>query len=145
MYHFSHISGFSIVYKGNWKGTTVAVKKLKFQQLTTKSKASFLNEVEIMSKLRHPNICLMLGVCIESPNISIMLEYVPRGSLFSILHDKKVKLDFLQICKLSKDIGAGVNYLHQLKIVHHDLNSKVEVLYVLILRTFYLILTGMQN
>jgi hypothetical protein len=38
--------------KGNWKGTEVALKKLKNLKATTE----FVNELNILSKLHHPHI-----------------------------------------------------------------------------------------
>ena len=46
----------------------------------------FRAEVAIMKRLKHPNIVLFMGACTTSPNRSIITQFVPRGSLFRLLH-----------------------------------------------------------
>lgn len=38
------------------------------------------------SKLRHPNIVLMLGVCLQDTKQSIVFEFMDGGNVFDILH-----------------------------------------------------------
>jgi serine/threonine protein kinase len=49
--------------------------------------AAFEEEVFMLAQLRHPNICLFLGVCLESPQRAIVTELVPRGSLWDALRE----------------------------------------------------------
>ena len=46
---------------------------------------SFLDEVEMLSSLRHPNICLYMAACLDPPNRAIVTELVSRGSLWEVL------------------------------------------------------------
>lgn len=46
----------------------------------------FKAEVSIMKRLKHPNIVLFMGACTKAPNLSIVTQFVPRGSLFRLLH-----------------------------------------------------------
>lgn len=87
--------GFGQVWKGNWKGTPVAVKmishggwslKLDIQQVVPeKLIKGFEEEVNLLGKLRHPNICLLLGICIEANAHIMVTELVCRGSLWDQL------------------------------------------------------------
>lgn len=54
--------------------------------------------------LRHPNICLLMGVMPKIPNIVIVFEHVAQ-SLFSLLHMKKnqVDLDMSKRIKIALD------------------------------------------
>ena len=58
-----------------------AIADQKGQQLL----AAFEEEVTMLAKLRHPNICLFLGVCLEPPHRAIVTELVSRGSLWDAL------------------------------------------------------------
>lgn len=49
----------------------------------------FLREVKLMSTIHHPNIVLFLGACITMPDICLVMEYLPRGSLFDYIHKKE--------------------------------------------------------
>ncbi len=56
----------SVVYLGRWQATLVAVKVM----LTTDSEAAqqeVRGEAEILQSLRHPNIVLLMAICI-APN-----------------------------------------------------------------------------
>ena len=46
----------------------------------------FKAEVSIMKRLKHPNVVLFMGACTQPPNLSIVTQFVPRGSLFRLLH-----------------------------------------------------------
>ena len=55
-------------------------------------------EVSIMKRLKHPNVVLFMGACTQPPNLSIVTQFVPRGSLFRLLHRSAVSL--LSHCNL---------------------------------------------
>lgn len=46
----------------------------------------FRKEVALMAKLKHPNVVQFLGACIDYPNLAIVTQFMPRGSLFNLLH-----------------------------------------------------------
>ena len=57
--------GFGQVWKGKWLDTPVAIKMLNFNNCTSDSGSDIINtfeeEISMLSTLRHPNICLILG------------------------------------------------------------------------------------
>ncbi|CAK4618072.1 hypothetical protein LEN26_000983 [Aphanomyces euteiches] len=68
---------FGRVHKGTWRNRPVAVKLLICQELKRDILEEFKSEVKIMSVLRHPNICQLLGACMEPPNRCLVVELVP--------------------------------------------------------------------
>ena len=64
------------VYKGRWLGQEVAIKDYgkKASSLKQKRIVNFLKEVEIMTYLRHPNIVLFMGVCINDSKYLMVTE-----------------------------------------------------------------------
>uniref|UniRef100_A0A3Q4MMG9 Tyrosine-protein kinase n=1 Tax=Neolamprologus brichardi TaxID=32507 RepID=A0A3Q4MMG9_NEOBR len=75
---------FADVFYGTWNGTTkVAVKTLK---PGTMSPESFLEEAQIMKKLRHDKLVQLYAVVSEEP-IYIVTEYMGKGSLLDFLKD----------------------------------------------------------
>ena len=70
-----------IFSSGTWNGTTkVAVKTLK---PGTMSPESFLEEAQIMKKLRHDKLVQLYAVVSEEP-IYIVTEYMSKGSAISL-------------------------------------------------------------
>ncbi|KAG5557072.1 hypothetical protein RHGRI_007358 [Rhododendron griersonianum] len=118
---------FGTVHLAEWRGSDVAVKILMEQDFDTECFEEFQTEVSIMERLRHPNIVLFMGAVTQPPNLSIVTEYLSRGSLYKLLqmHGAGVILDDRQRLNMAYDVAKGMNYLHQLKppIVHRDLKS----------------------
>ncbi|CAH1435745.1 unnamed protein product [Lactuca virosa] len=118
---------FGIVHRADWNGSDVAVKILLEQDFHPERLNEFLQEVAIMRRLRHPNIVLFMGAVTQPPNLSIVTEYLSRGSLYRLLHKPGAKeaLDERRRLSMAYDVAKGMNYLHRRNppIVHRDLKS----------------------
>ncbi|GMY05305.1 serine/threonine-protein kinase EDR1-like [Fagus crenata] len=119
------IGSFGEVYHSDWDGTEVTVKKLLDQELSGAALADFKREVRIMRRLRHPNVVLFMGAVMHPPNLSIVTEFLPRGSLYRILHCHPCQIDEKHRIKMALDVARGMNCLHASTptIVHRDLKS----------------------
>jgi len=108
---------FAKVYLAKWRETYVAAKVIDSEILNTK-KFLVLRELDIMSKLHHPNIVQFLGY-IDEPFIIIM-EYIPKSNL-----EKNIKfLTNYQKINIMKDILRALTYLHNRKpayLIHRDI------------------------
>lgn len=88
--------GYGDVYKARWMGTKVAVKKFSKRYMNRKELKNFIKEIEMLNQLRHPNIVLYMGVSLETQGNSffyMITEFVSKGSLFDLLHQRKLVLD----------------------------------------------------
>ena len=81
--------GFGEIYLGNWQGKKVAIKKLTLKNLRVgdNNLSKFINEINIISSLRHPNIVLYMGASVDKENYYMITEYLPNGTLFDLLHN----------------------------------------------------------
>ncbi len=101
--------GYGDVYQGKWLGTRVAVKRFGKRYLTKKAVKDFIKEIEVVNQLRHPNIVLYMGVTLDSSNFYYMItEFVNKGSLFELLHQKKILLDDDRVMKIAKQIAMAI-------------------------------------
>ncbi|KAM3341317.1 serine/threonine-protein kinase CTR1 isoform X1 [Capsicum galapagoense] len=118
---------FGTVHRADWNGSDVAVKILMEQDFHAERFKEFLREVAIMKRLRHPNIVLFMGAVTQRPNLSIVTEYLSRGSLYRLIHKPGAKevLDERRRLSMAYDVAKGMNYLHKRNppIVHRDLKS----------------------
>ena len=116
--------GFSVIHKGFLNGTPVAIKKIFDPSITDDLLSEIQKEIIMQAILRHPNICLLMGVMPKIPNIVIVFEHVNQ-SMFSLLHMKKnqVELDFGKRIKMALDTARVFQYMHNLGIVHRDIKS----------------------
>jgi sterile alpha motif and leucine zipper-containing kinase AZK len=118
---------FGEVRVARWKNIDVAAKRL--HEIEGESHLdAFMQEMRLLSRLRHPNLILFLGVCVnEKTHIptTILTELMPI-SLYSILEDNKVRLQLADILDISLDIATGLDYLHTQSsaIVHRDISAK---------------------
>mmetsp|Transcript_21928 Transcript_21928/g.43922 ORF Transcript_21928/g.43922 Transcript_21928/m.43922 type:complete len:984 (-) Transcript_21928:52-3003(-) len=81
--------GFGQVWKAKWKGTPVAVKVLtgtaQAEKIPKAVLEEFIGEINMVSGMRHPNICLFMGACLDAPNRAIITELCENGSLWDAL------------------------------------------------------------
>lgn len=119
------LGSYGEVYHADWNGTEVAVKKFLDQDFSGDALAEFRSEVRIMRRLRHPNVVLFMGAVTRPPNLSIITEFLPRGSLYRILHRPNCQIDEKRRIKMALDVAKGMNCLHTSipTVVHRDLKS----------------------
>ena len=63
----------------------------------------------MLSKLHHPNVVQFLGAVTRPDQLAIVTEFVPRGSLWDLLHrnPNPPVLDARKRLKMAKDIAKG--------------------------------------
>lgn len=115
--------GFGIVFEGKWKEQDVAIKALKMTMLSPEEKEEFTREARAMARLNHPQIIKLHGICIEPGHYALVIALMPKGDLYNLLRNKQNTLLWNTRWELAIDIGAGLAYLHQMKILHRDLKS----------------------
>ena len=120
---------FGIVYKGELKGTTVAVKRLLRSKLTHEALARFKEECELMLGLRHPNIVQLLGGAWSDSdtNVCLVLEFCPNGALDDLLEKSEVPLTWLdRKLPIAMGLARAMAYIHSFNppIIHRDLKPE---------------------
>jgi len=112
------------VYSGSYKETAVAIKEVLISGSLCEEKG-FKKEVEILTKLRHPNLVLFMGISILS-TLQVVTELCSGGSVHSYLHEDQKTFSPAQILRASIDTLSGLVYLHSNDppILHMDLKSR---------------------
>lgn len=120
---------FGTVYHGKWRGTDVAIKRIKKSCFAGRSSEQerltieFWREADILSKLHHPNVVAFYGVVQDGPGgtLATVTEFMVDGSLRHVLLRKDRHLDHRKRLIIAMDAAFGMEYLHSKDIVHFDL------------------------
>ena len=81
------------------------------------------NEIEIHSKLNHPNIIRLYNVSETEEEIKILLEYAENGNLYDLIQKEK-GFSELKAYKYFIQIVNAVYFLHQNNIIHRDIKPE---------------------
>lgn len=108
------------------QGQLIAVKQVALdtcnQVGTEKEYQKLQEEVEILKTLKHINIVGYLGTGLEDNIVSIFMEFVPGGSISSIIN-RFGPLPEIVFHKYTKQILQGVAYLHAKCVIHRDIKG----------------------
>ena len=118
---------FGVVYRGGWRGQTVAVKVLKNQDRLLADSAArrgFLNEVATLEKLRHPAIITFVGAVRLPGHYSIVTEYCAYGNLWTALQQHAPAFSYALKLKALLNCAQGMTFLHTSGILHRDLKPE---------------------
>lgn len=88
-----------------------------------------VQEAGMMASMRHPNVVMYLGVCLQPP--CVVTEYCARGSLNDVFKRARAtpalaaQLDWGRRLNMVLDAAKGMMYLHSSEppVIHRDLKS----------------------
>ncbi|XP_063789854.1 mitogen-activated protein kinase kinase kinase 19 [Pseudophryne corroboree] len=118
---------YGTVYRGlTSQGELIAAKQVMLHgsdpAVAEKEYRKLQEEVDLLKTLKHVNIVGYLGTCLQDTVVTIFMEFVPGGSISSILKH----FGPLQECIISKytsHILQGIAYLHKNRVVHRDIKG----------------------
>ncbi|XP_024031418.1 probable serine/threonine-protein kinase PBL21 [Morus notabilis] len=94
------------------------------------SRRVFLDEISLLLKVSHPNLVSLLGFCLDREEQLLVLEYVPKRSLFERMHTSEGQkagiLSWESRLSIGLDIAKALHYLHSQAhqpIIHRDVKS----------------------
>uniref|UniRef100_A0A3P8YNI4 Guanylate cyclase n=1 Tax=Esox lucius TaxID=8010 RepID=A0A3P8YNI4_ESOLU len=78
----------------------------------------------MLREMRHENVNLYLGLFLDAGIFAIVMDHCPRGSLFDILANPNMRLDWMFKSSLLTDLIKGMKYLHTHGLSHGRLKSR---------------------
>lgn len=102
---------------GYYKANIVAIKYINRKRIELTRNVLF--ELKHMRDIQNEHLTRFIGACIDPPNICIITEYCPRGSLQDIMENESITLDWMFRYSLINDIVKGMAFLHNSVIVSH--------------------------
>ncbi|KAK9065849.1 hypothetical protein SSX86_015250 [Deinandra increscens subsp. villosa] len=123
--------GFGKVYKAtinveNGATCIVAIKRLDHE--SSQGAPEFWAEIEMLTKLRHCNLVSLIGYCNDKPEMVLIYEFMPHGTLAGHLHKYGTSMSWVQRLNISIGAARGLHYLHtgidtQHGVIHRDVKS----------------------
>eukprot|EP01023_Acetabularia_acetabulum_P006292 TRINITY_DN12628_c1_g1_i3.p1 TRINITY_DN12628_c1_g1~~TRINITY_DN12628_c1_g1_i3.p1 ORF type:complete len:361 (+),score=47.93 TRINITY_DN12628_c1_g1_i3:31-1083(+) len=110
---------FGQVFRGNWHGTAVAVKVLK--RADDIALGDFRTELNVLSKVHHPNAVQFLGACTKKAPFMMITELMACSMSWASRQVYSMSLP--RLVKVALDFACGMAYLHinPPQIIHRDL------------------------
>ncbi|XP_042393392.1 protein STRUBBELIG-RECEPTOR FAMILY 8-like [Zingiber officinale] len=121
---------FGRVYRAELpNGKVLAVKKIDSVAISLQEEDNFLEAISTMSRLRHPNIVILSGYCIEYGQRLLVYEYIGNGTLHDKLHftdfSSKI-LSWNARIRVALGTAKALEYLHEVclpAVVHRNFKS----------------------
>ena len=112
------------VYKAINKETkkVVALKRIRYLNDRDGFPITAMRELRLLQQLEHINVVRLLEVSLMSKNIFFISEYMDYD-LVGYMACPQFRLETDHVKCLSKQLFAGIAYLHSQKIIHRDLKS----------------------
>ncbi|KAL3097025.1 hypothetical protein niasHS_002741 [Heterodera schachtii] len=114
--------GYGVVYRGVWKHTPVAIKRIQGKSGSDERQQrerirQSLQELKTLAKFRHDNVLSLYGYSLDGPEPCLVYQFMSNGTLEDRL-----------LCRLSICGGVcrGLHFLHtinQMPIIHGDVKS----------------------
>ncbi|KAK4785799.1 hypothetical protein SAY86_002488 [Trapa natans] len=123
--------GFGRVYRGVLRsGEIVAIKKMELPSYKeADGEREFRVEVDILSRLDHPDLVSLIGYSADGKNRFLVYEFMENGNLQDHLNGiGEPKMDWPLRLKVALAAARGLEYLHSgsavgIPIIHRDFKS----------------------
>lgn len=112
---------FSTIHDCKWRGTNIVVKKPITNNIT--NIIEFLQEIQICSTLRHPNLVQFLGITFNSSEIIILFEKVYGSNLEEFINQKNSFITSTLQKHIISQLVTTFKFLHNCNppIIYRDL------------------------
>jgi len=134
----------SVIYIANWRGTKVVAKKSCHDEAGSDAddtccstedsvkllaRKEMLHEITLLSSLRHPDLVMFLGACLDSSPPFFVTEFMEGGDLERYYQGKARKLGhafrptWATFVRWASAVARALGFLHQCSrpVIHRDL------------------------
>ncbi|EEH46924.1 PLK/PLK1 protein kinase [Paracoccidioides brasiliensis Pb18] len=114
--------GFAVCYEGKLARNerVYAMKVVKSEMNQKKMEEKFRTELQIHSKMRHPNIVGFYRAFAFEQNTYVVLELCPNGSVMDMVRKRKY-LSLPEVRRFMVQLCGAVKYMHKRNVAHRDL------------------------
>jgi eukaryotic-like serine/threonine-protein kinase len=117
--------GMATVYLAQDRETSVlvAIKVLRPELAAMLGPTRFRREIEILTRLRHPNILPILDSDETGPFLYYVMPYIAGDSLKALV-EREGPLPLARVLQIVRDLAAAIDYAHGEGILHRDIKPE---------------------
>ena len=106
-------------------GCLFIIKQIPVEEMSREERQAAMNEVKVLSMLKHPNIIAYFDSFFEEKALMIVMEYAQGGTMYNFIEEREGKLlDEDEIIRLFVQIVLAIHHVHQQNILHRDLKTQ---------------------
>ncbi|KAK7097490.1 scaffold protein ILK-like isoform X1 [Littorina saxatilis] len=103
-------------WRGTWQDNDIVAKILNVREVTKRITRDFMEEFPRLRIFNHPNVLPVLACCNQPPNLVLISQFMPFGSLYNTLHGESgIVVDQNQALRFAMDITRGMEFLHSME------------------------------
>lgn len=114
---------YGVVYKGNVPGIKEVVVIKDMDYTNQKALDDWSKEIRMMAKTMCDYVVRVIGYSTAERTLTIVMEYMTKGSLYDVLHNRKEPLSVITRMRMARHCALGLQHLHDLKVMHRDVKS----------------------
>ncbi|CAG9804191.1 unnamed protein product [Chironomus riparius] len=115
--------GVASLYKRLNDDVSVVLKQINLAELSTAEKEMAMNEVEVFSRLKHPNVISYYSSFIRGEILCIEMEYADEGNLAQVINESTNYLPERYVLNVFEQMTNAIAYMHSENILHRDLKT----------------------
>ncbi|KAL6888833.1 hypothetical protein ACP4OV_009859 [Aristida adscensionis] len=119
------------VYRGDFPdGQLLAIKRIDMVDLSLSEQDELMDMLWNISRLKHPNISVLVGYCVEFGHCALLYEYAENGSLDDILFSAATRsraLSWKARMKIALGVAYALEYMHLTcspSVAHGNIKSR---------------------
>uniref|UniRef100_A0A3B3RTZ5 non-specific protein-tyrosine kinase n=1 Tax=Paramormyrops kingsleyae TaxID=1676925 RepID=A0A3B3RTZ5_9TELE len=112
---------FGVVMLGYWRQVKVAVKMVREGAM---SEDEFREEAQVMTRLSHPKLVQLYGVCTQQSPMYLLFEFMENGCLSDFLRGHRGCVSPDALLGMCLDVCEGMAYLESTNFIHRDLAAR---------------------